>query len=191
MLAVDVLTVEEYGFGAVRDFLGSDVEYLRASIYELPDLTKERFDIVAFWGVLYHLRHPLLGIDSVATMARDIISIETVIADGMLPRRHRSRATSMFFRQNELNDDYTSWFAPTITCLEDWLLSAGLHSIRLDGKWPLTKPTRCLVTARKSGDQPEFERTSNERLLHVRDVQCGDDFPQMRSKHGEADIVES
>jgi SAM-dependent methyltransferase len=41
---------------------GLRIEYRRMSIYEIPQL-HERFDVVMFMGVLYHLRHPLLALD--------------------------------------------------------------------------------------------------------------------------------
>src|SRR4051812_4141439 len=41
---------------------GADIEFRRMSVYELPSLG-ERFDVVLFMGVLYHLRHPLLALD--------------------------------------------------------------------------------------------------------------------------------
>src|SRR5204863_6586284 len=41
---------------------GLDVEYRQLSVYQLAELG-ERFDVVLFMGVLYHLRHPLLALD--------------------------------------------------------------------------------------------------------------------------------
>ena len=41
---------------------GADIEFRRMSVYELAKLG-ERFDLVLFMGVLYHLRHPLLALD--------------------------------------------------------------------------------------------------------------------------------
>ncbi|MFC3127397.1 TIGR04290 family methyltransferase [Pseudoroseomonas globiformis] len=42
--------------------LDLDVEYREMSVYDVGSLG-ERFDIVLFMGVLYHLRHPLLALD--------------------------------------------------------------------------------------------------------------------------------
>src|SRR5207249_11310632 len=41
---------------------GADIEFRRMSVYRVADL-RERFDLVLFMGVLYHLRHPLLALD--------------------------------------------------------------------------------------------------------------------------------
>ena len=54
-------------FDFARTELGSKVEPLECDIYDLPDkLGGERFDVVLFLGVLYHLRHPLLALEKVA-----------------------------------------------------------------------------------------------------------------------------
>ena len=39
---------------------GQDIEFARLSVYDVGALG-ERFDVVLFMGVLYHLRHPLLA----------------------------------------------------------------------------------------------------------------------------------
>src|SRR5687768_1903481 len=41
---------------------GVDIEYRLMSVYDAARL-RERFDLVIFMGVLYHLRHPLLALD--------------------------------------------------------------------------------------------------------------------------------
>ncbi len=41
---------------------GLDIEFRKLSVYDVGALG-ERFDIVLFMGVLYHLRHPLLALD--------------------------------------------------------------------------------------------------------------------------------
>jgi tRNA (mo5U34)-methyltransferase len=46
------------------DTLGVDIEFRELSVYDVARLG-ERFDIVLFLGVLYHLRHPLLALDLV------------------------------------------------------------------------------------------------------------------------------
>src|SRR5437588_7376526 len=41
---------------------GVEIELRRLSVYDVAQL-RERFDVVLFMGVLYHLRHPLLALD--------------------------------------------------------------------------------------------------------------------------------
>ena len=59
-LEPDPRYLEQARFAARHESL--DIEYLQMSVYDVPKL-KERFDLVIFMGVLYHLRHPLLALD--------------------------------------------------------------------------------------------------------------------------------
>src|SRR5918994_173843 len=51
-----------------------NVEFRRLSVYDVGALG-ERFDIVLFMGVLYHLRHPLLALDLIHEHAANDILI--------------------------------------------------------------------------------------------------------------------
>src|SRR5690606_13239940 len=44
------------------DVLGHEIELRKLDVYGVAEL-RERFDLVLFMGVLYHLRHPLLALD--------------------------------------------------------------------------------------------------------------------------------
>ena len=55
--------VELDTFLEARQLLDSRVDYLALDVGELSARRLGRFDIVLFLGVLYHLRHPLLGLE--------------------------------------------------------------------------------------------------------------------------------
>src|SRR3954462_4684061 len=55
-----------------------DVDFRQLSTYQLSEL-KERFDIVLFMGVLYHLRHPLLALD----LLHEHVVSETLVFQSM------------------------------------------------------------------------------------------------------------
>src|SRR5215210_3723040 len=42
--------------------MGLDIEFRKLSVYDVGALA-EKFEVVLFMGVLYHLRHPLLALD--------------------------------------------------------------------------------------------------------------------------------
>src|SRR5205085_3266049 len=68
-------------FFKAKAALGSSAEFHELSVY---DVTKERlgvFDIVFLLGVLYHLRHPLLGLEQVCEVTRDFAIIESHVVD--------------------------------------------------------------------------------------------------------------
>src|SRR5207237_10288179 len=58
--------------------LGCDIEFRKLSVYDVHQLG-ERFDIVLFMGVLYHLRHPLLALDLIHEhVARDLFIFQSL-----------------------------------------------------------------------------------------------------------------
>jgi tRNA (mo5U34)-methyltransferase len=60
------------------DVLGAEIEFQNRSVYEVAGL-RERFDIVIFMGVLYHLRHPLLALDLLYdTVVKDVLIFQSM-----------------------------------------------------------------------------------------------------------------
>src|SRR5213596_3663965 len=59
--------------------LGFDgIEFRKMSVYDVAALG-ERFDLVIFMGVLYHLRHPLLALDLIREhVARDMLLFQSL-----------------------------------------------------------------------------------------------------------------
>ena len=56
----------------------AEIEFRQLSVYDVAALG-ERFDIVLFMGVLYHLRHPLLALDLIHEhVARDLLVFQSM-----------------------------------------------------------------------------------------------------------------
>src|SRR5215204_1901025 len=77
------------------EVLGLDIEFRPLSVYDVG-LLGERFDIVLFMGVLYHLRHPLLALD----LIREHVAGDLLIFQSMQRGSREVRPVS---------DDYTFW----------------------------------------------------------------------------------
>jgi SAM-dependent methyltransferase len=166
VVAVDIYEPDWFGFDALHDFLGSNVEFRRAMVYELPrSLEGETFDYVVFWGVLYHLRHPLLALDNVRMLLADggEVSIETALYDGGRDPVLR------FYRRDELSADPSNWFTPTMRALRDWCVSSGLTPVRSE-EWGAGDGKRGVLAASKSPGDPEYMSISYETPLHVQAV---------------------
>ncbi|MGK4002403.1 TIGR04290 family methyltransferase [Sorangium sp. So ce1036] len=121
---------------------GADIELRNLSVYDVGRLG-ERFDIVLFMGVLYHLRHPLLALDllhehvvghtlvfqsmqrgsaEVAPLLRDYPFSEARIFDEAgYPRLH--------FVEDSYSHDPTNWWIPNRACAEAMLRSAGFEIV--------------------------------------------------------------
>ncbi len=124
---------------------GLEVRFEQAQVYDLAR-RDERFDLVLFLGVLYHLRHPLLALDLLAEKAQRLLVLQTltmpgdeeVLAPADLPFDARERLLEpgwpkMAFLERRFADDPTNWWAPTDACVEAMLRSAGLEVVERPG----------------------------------------------------------
>jgi tRNA (mo5U34)-methyltransferase len=122
------------------------VQLRRLGVYELAALDVEPFDVVLFLGVLYHLRHPLLGLDIVTRLTRGSLVVQTLTmpgeervrapADVGIDERDALRSPgwpAMAFIENELAADPTNWWAPNAACVEAMLRSCGLRILAHPG----------------------------------------------------------
>ena len=117
---------------------GLDVELREMSVYDLPALG-ERFDIVLFMGVLYHLRHPLLALDILYEHAvRDTLVFQSMLRGSTevvtVERDYRFDEKShfdepgcpcMYFVEHRYAGDPTNWWIPNRAGVEAMLRSAG------------------------------------------------------------------
>ena len=113
------------GFRLAREALGSRVEDLRI---DPMDLTPERvgtFDVVLFLGVLYHLRHPLLGLERVAALCKDLLILETYV-DLRLGEDFPAMA---YYPGDELDGDPTNWWGPNTCGVQAMLRTVGFTRI--------------------------------------------------------------
>jgi tRNA (mo5U34)-methyltransferase len=165
VVAVDIFPPDYYGFTAIAELLGSQATYVRASVYELSSVLKERFDVVLFLGVLYHLRHPLLALDEVRAVTRRLMLLETAVSDHELGERSTD-SIARFYRRAELGGDPSNWFAPSARGLVDWCCSCGFDTELVDA-WPNEAPERAAVRCTPTDGEPEWRGLSYERPLQV------------------------
>src|ERR1044071_2290712 len=63
----------------VRKVLGLEVEFRRLNVYELTPRTIGQFDITLALGLLYHLKHPILALENLYQVTKELLIIETAI----------------------------------------------------------------------------------------------------------------
>ena len=162
VVAVDIYPPDRFGFNRLNVAFGAGVDFLQGTIYQLPQmLGDEQFDEVLFLGVLNHLRHPLLALDSLRRATRQHLYVETATwGDPSDPPMAR------YFRREELAGDSSNLFAPNLSCLVDWVESSGFHVDRVQ-YWPQDQPTRGCIVAHPTTGQPEFIDLSYEVPLIV------------------------
>jgi tRNA (mo5U34)-methyltransferase len=124
------------------EVFGLDIELRQMSVYDLAKLG-ERFDVVLFMGVLYHLRHPLLALD----LIREHVVGELLVFQSMLrgseqvtevASDYRFTDTSpfaadgfpaMYFIEHCYAGDPSNWWIPNCACVEAMLRSAGFEIV--------------------------------------------------------------
>ncbi len=151
-------------FDLCRDLLGYDERRCRRidmSVYDAAVERLGRFDVVFFFGTLYHLRHPLLALDRLSALCDGEIFVESAILDDFSPYRggfghgYSGGQTVMeFYPHDEYAGNHTNWFVPTVQCMVGLLEAAGFSDCH---GWKLTeRPTelcycRGFAHGRKSG----------------------------------------
>jgi tRNA (mo5U34)-methyltransferase len=122
--------------------LGLDIEFRELEVYDVAQLG-ERFDVVLFMGVLYHLRHPLLALDLIHEhVARDLLVFQTLQrgseAVDAVKENYDFAERAIFdsagfpklhFVENSYANDETNWWIPNRACSEAMLRSAGFAVI--------------------------------------------------------------
>jgi len=136
----DVRYLDQARFAArVR---GLDIEFRQMDVFEVASL-REKFDLVLFMGVLYHLRHPLLALD----LLHEHVVKETLVFQSLvrgnsavpaIDRDYPFTETKVFeqegypllyFVENSYSGDPTNWWIPNRACVEAMLRSAGFQIV--------------------------------------------------------------
>ena len=174
VVAVDILPMSHFGFDALASFLDSKAEFVQASVYELADVLDDVFDLVIFWGVLYHLRHPLLALDAVRRLARQRVFLETAVCDSTDPGVGQ---LARFHRLDDLGNDPTNWWSPSIETLQSWVASAGFSVRRTIPIPPDAPAQRALLDLEVTPGPPEYLRISYERPLRLQPIDVASPHP--------------
>ena len=115
-----------------------DIDFRQLSVWDVAQL-RERFDLVIFMGVLYHLRHPLLALDLIQEhVARDLLLFQSMQRGSRetvdINEDYEFEATELFddpaypkmhFIEHRYAHDQTNWWVPNRACSEAMLRSAG------------------------------------------------------------------
>lgn len=151
VVAVDVMDPEQNGFLLIHKIRNSTVEFRRMSIYDLDPDEIGIFDVVAFTGLFYHLKHPLLAFDRINSVCKTdayLITIGTS-SDSWFHTDDTERCDNGFsflktitsegnplndfpicgFSANQYYTDRSNWFIPNLSCLHGWHQASGFEVI--------------------------------------------------------------
>lgn len=117
-----------------------EIEFRELSVYDV-DRLNERFDLVLFLGVFYHLRYPLLALDLIRrhvvkdrmlfqSMLRGADEVESIAEDYPFWEKdlfNRGGTPRLYFIERSFANDSTNWWVPNRACVEAMLRSAGFE----------------------------------------------------------------
>jgi tRNA (mo5U34)-methyltransferase len=124
---------------------GHRIDLRQGQVYDLAGWS-ERFDLVLFLGVFYHLRYPLLGLDLVTQRVKRLLLFQTLTMPGVEvantpdDQDFNDRAPliapgwpKMAFIEKKLAGDLTNWWAPNHAAVEAMLRSSGMRILSRPG----------------------------------------------------------
>ena len=111
------------GFELARRTLGSEVSDVDVDVMDLsPEAVGGTYDVVLFLGVLYHLRHPLLALERVASV---VAPGGTLILETHVDLAGLRRPAMAFYPRGTLRGDPTNWWGPNIPAVVEMLRAVG------------------------------------------------------------------
>jgi tRNA (mo5U34)-methyltransferase len=138
--------------------LGSKVDYRIMDFYELPGAGLGKFDMVFFLGVLYHVRYPLLALEMVCALTRDIAIVDSFVTDPDDWQEHAGEIPSMeFYELDELGNQFGNWVGPTVACLLAMCRAAGFARVEFLG----TGDHHAVVACYRKWEPPPAELASD------------------------------
>lgn len=140
VVAVDTETMYLNQARFAAEMSGVEIEFRELSVYDVAKLG-ERFDLVIFMGVLYHLRHPLLALDLIHDhVARDLMlfqsmqrgsaDVEPLEPDYPIEETKifdRPGYPKMHFVEHRYSHDDSNWWIPNRACVEAMLRDSGFE----------------------------------------------------------------
>jgi hypothetical protein len=104
-------------------------------------------------GVLYHLKHPLLGLERVCSVTKEMAAVESFILTerhGLSPAQE-SENLSRFFEEDDFGGQVDNWFAPTAACMLALCRTAGFARVELSNRHEYGAAASCFRTWEELG----------------------------------------
>lgn len=149
--------------------LESKVEFRQMQVYDLARLD-DKFDVIIFMGVFYHLRYPLFALDIVTQKVKKFMVFQTLTRPGeevFTPRPDMSLDDrkellekgwpTMAFIEKRLAGDPTNWWAPNHSCIEAMLRTCGLKVTARPGhEMYIAEPDESLTAVVNNWNRSEY-----------------------------------
>jgi len=162
VVAVDSFPDSIRRFNIARSALGSRATAYLANVYELNPKTFGTFDVVLFYGVFYHLRHPQLALEKILSVCTGRMLFQTVVyaepaaVDLPVAKFH---SHGLMSGPEEDQWDPTVFWLFTPRCCIDMLEAVGFVDIEVQTPSPGPFVLRALSPIAKRGLPPDQTRS--------------------------------
>lgn len=110
------------GFDLAKRIRKSNVMEFPSSLNDLSSGSVGQFDVVFFFGVLYHLKDPYRALEIIYDLTKEMAIIET------FSKNNDIDLPLLIFYHNESSDP-SNYFAPNMSCLIEMLKAVGFKRI--------------------------------------------------------------
>jgi SAM-dependent methyltransferase len=165
VVAIDIQDPNHTGFNTAKSIRRSKAQYVQGNVYELSKLIDGKFDLILFFGVWYHLKHPLvafneiwklLSSDGVLLLEGECLRNYVELPDGkgenpseLVRAMAESSIPITLFYSDKYKGDKYSWFIPNLACIREWLHASGFE-LTSHGFWDSHPHQRMFGTAKKN-----------------------------------------
>jgi len=153
VIAIDPFPDSIRRFNICRNVFESKATAYLCNVYNLDPVTFGTFDVVLFYGVLYHLRHPLLALEKIFNICSGSIHLQTAsfysqdMTDVPIAKFHPSGMQTAT-PEKSMYDPTVIWL-PNTECVRAMLSHVGFQQIEI-----LTEQVGVVVRAQKSDKAP-------------------------------------
>ena len=122
----EFLNCKKFGFELCKHVRKSSAIRKTGSVYDLSPGVHGTFDVVFCFGLLYHVRHPLLVLDKLYEMCNEMAFINIQVYTG-----YAANPETVLYYNDTWRGSYSNWFVPTPAAFVDMVSSSGFKSIEI------------------------------------------------------------
>ena len=155
--AIDPYDPDKTGFSLIHKLRGSKIRHFQCSVYDVSPNFLGHFDLVSFYGVFYHLKHPLLAFERLASCLKANgmiigagtsahswfhnadpscgggVDLRYVTKDNYTGDPKKFTIATLHglpiaaYADRQFLKDHTNWFMPNQALLQRWLEDTGFE----------------------------------------------------------------
>jgi len=140
----DVMAIDCFDnprFREIHSLYKSRVDYRQMDVYEITPQSVGRFDFVLFLGVLYHLKHPLLALERVCAVTKEMAIVDSFVLRDNFDQNATPKME--FYETDEMEGQTDNWCAPNLACLMAMSRTAGFARVELRKIFPYSAALAC------------------------------------------------